>query len=569
MSFLVHLYSTSYKKETAGNARYYALLGGFTSAMMGIFTTDNLLMLLACWEWVGISSYFLIGFYFKNKTNNRAALHAFLVNKLGSVGMWAGLLTLSLMGGSFSLTSLKILLHEGTAPGEEVPTWLIFCQVCLLLGAFTKAAQSPFSAWLPKAMKGPTPISALIHSATMVAAGVFLLARLDFVLLEKTKNLLIIVGAFTAITAAFSCIFQRKLKKLLAYSTLSHLGFMMTALGVGSLSCALFYLVAHAVAKGCLFLFAGLVEQHGARKTAIGNRPPPPLTDLRMFPRYSRDIKKEWPLSSCAYWLSVLSLLGFPFTAGFSSKEPIVEALVMMTPNAPGGVLVNCLLLVYFSATGIYLGRMSHYVFSGTETTAKVNYAPLAKQAPLWTLGLLSVLLFFIFPMLTVDSYPATLSPPAWAFAIFPSVVFFFSLFFMRLVRKKVLSHQKKASFARAIAWKNRFANALYHARTHRERLLSTSFHGLRRCVRYTERALEKRFSEAAHCLVAVALLCGYADAASTKTTSTGVSMCGRWLSMAVQYPHKQSLQRYAAWSLLFLLLSLYFIYWCATQTTP
>ena len=274
MSFLVHLYSTSYKKETADDARYYALLGGFTAAMMGIFATDNLLVLLACWEWVGISSYFLIGFYFKKEANNHAALHAFLINKLGSVGMWAGLLTLSLMGGSFSLASLKTSLHEGSALGEEAPTWLIFCQVCLLLGAFTKAAQGPFSAWLPRAMKGPTPVSALIHSATMVAAGVFLLARLDFVLLEKTKNLLCIVGAFTAITAAFSCLFQREFKKLLAYSTLSHLGFMMTALGIGATSYALLYLVAHAVAKACLFLFAGLVEQHGARKAAMGEPPP-------------------------------------------------------------------------------------------------------------------------------------------------------------------------------------------------------------------------------------------------------------------------------------------------------
>ena len=299
ISFLVHLYSTAYKKEKKNNRKYYGFLGAFTAAMMGLLTTDHLFVLLGCWEWMALSSYFLIGFYSEKKSNRRAALYGFLMNKAGSMGLWGGMMALAAAADSLSINEL-----QGIAWAKQSHSWLGVVQVGILLGALTKSAQFPFHSWLLAAMRGPTPVSALLHSATMVAAGIFVLCRLEAVLLSETKVWMSAFGGLTLVLGSVGALFERTPKKILAYSTLANLGLMMCVAGAGHPRIALFCMASHAVAKACLFLFVGWRQDSEPQRTKSS------FSGAREL------------LSNGAYFLCVGSLLGMPFTTRLFRKEP-------------------------------------------------------------------------------------------------------------------------------------------------------------------------------------------------------------------------------------------------------
>ncbi|MBT8381960.1 MAG: NADH-quinone oxidoreductase subunit L, partial [Ignavibacteria bacterium] len=258
ISFLVHFFSIDYMKGDIRYNRYFAYLGLFTFSMAGIVLTHNLLMMYIFWELVGVSSYLLIGFWFEKKSASDAGKKAFIVNRIGDLGFLLGLLTLFLTYNTFSFVEIFTEISQGNLPlnsefGLTITGIFIFC------GAVGKSAQFPLHVWLPDAMEGPTPVSALIHAATMVAAGVYLVVRIFGILTADAMLIIATIGALSALIPATIALTQNDIKRVLAYSTVSQLGYMIMALGVGAYKFAFFHLITHAFFKACLFLGSGSV----------------------------------------------------------------------------------------------------------------------------------------------------------------------------------------------------------------------------------------------------------------------------------------------------------------------
>ncbi|MFH2030274.1 MAG: NADH-quinone oxidoreductase subunit L, partial [Bacteroidota bacterium] len=258
ISMLVHHYSVEYMKGDAKYNRYFAYLGIFTFSMLGIVLTDNILMMYIFWELVGLSSYLLIGFWFEKDSASDAGKKAFIVNRVGDIGMFIGILILFATYQTFSFDAIYEKISMGIIPFDS-GAWLTAAGILLFMGAVGKSAQFPLHVWLPDAMEGPTPVSALIHAATMVAAGVYLVARIFVMLTADAMLVIAVVGAFTSFIAATIALTQNDIKKVLAYSTVSQLGYMIMSLGVGAYAFAFFHLVTHAFFKACLFLGSGSV----------------------------------------------------------------------------------------------------------------------------------------------------------------------------------------------------------------------------------------------------------------------------------------------------------------------
>ena len=260
VSLVVHVYSVAYMKGDKLYGRYFAYLGLFTFSMTGIVFTHNFLMMYIFWELVGLSSYLLIGFWFEKKSASDAGKKAFIVNRIGDIGMFLGILILFLTYNTFSFDTIFSQISGGVLPfgtetGLTIAGLLIFC------GAIGKSAQFPLHVWLPDAMEGPTPVSALIHAATMVAAGVYLVARVFTMLTGDALLIIAIIGGLSAFIPATIALTQNDIKKVLAYSTISQLGYMIMSLGVGAYVFAFLHLITHAFFKACLFLGSGSVIQ--------------------------------------------------------------------------------------------------------------------------------------------------------------------------------------------------------------------------------------------------------------------------------------------------------------------
>ncbi len=378
VSFLVILYSMGYMQDDPGFARYFVFMGMFVAAMMGLVIADNLMLIYIFWELVGICSYLLIGFWFRKPSAANAAKKAFIVTRFGDLGLLLGIVFLGTAAKTFDLAAIRQLIESGTLQPLfwALPTFLTTVAILIFIGAAGKSAQFPLHVWLPDAMEGPTPVSALIHAATMVAAGVFLVARLYF-LYEASPvalNVVAIVGGFTALMAATIALVQYDIKRVLAYSTISQLGYMMLGLGLGGVTVSIFHLGTHAFFKALLFLTAGSVI-HATHETQ----------DMR----HLGGLHRKMPITSITTLIGALALAGIFPLSGFWSKDEILLNSMHKSPVLFGvGVLVAGL-------TAFYMFRLWFMTFGGTARTQNAEHAhesPAIMTLPLIILAILAVI---------------------------------------------------------------------------------------------------------------------------------------------------------------------------------
>ena len=407
VSLMVHIYTIGYMEEDEGYNRFFAYISLFTFAMLMLVMSNNMLQLFFGWEAVGLVSYLLIGFWFNKPSAVFANMKAFLVNRVGDFGFILGIGLIAAYAGTLNYTEAFAKadqLAALTLPGTDWMLVTVIC-ICLFIGAMGKSAQFPLHVWLPDSMEGPTPISALIHAATMVTAGIFMVARMSplFELSDTALNLVLSVGAITALFMGFLGIVQNDIKRVVAYSTLSQLGYMTVALGASAYSVAVFHLMTHAFFKALLFLAAGSVIMGVHHNQDI---------------RYMGGLRKYMPITWLTSLLGSLALIGTPLFSGFYSKDSIIEAVAAShLPAAPWAYFA---VLAGVFVTAFYSFRMYFLVFHGKPRFDQDPHAhhdsshahtphesPWVVTLPLVLLAIPSVLIGFytIEPMLFGDFF--------------------------------------------------------------------------------------------------------------------------------------------------------------------
>ena len=400
VGFLIHVYSVGYMRDDPGYARYFSFLNLFLFFMTVLVLAGNFLLLFVGWEGVGLASYLLIGFWFQRNSAADAGKKAFILNRIGDFGFLIGIfLVLSTFG---TLSFGGIAAYLSLEPAWHGTALTVIC-LCLLVGAAGKSAQLPLYVWLPDAMEGPTPVSALIHAATMVTAGVYMIAR-THLLFDRAPIALwtvAIVGAATALFAATIGLVQNDIKRVLAYSTISQLGYMFLACGVAAYSAAIFHLVMHSFFKALLFLAAGSVIH------AMGGE-----QDLRKM----GGLRRKMPVTFWTMTAAVLAIAGFPPFAGFFSKDPILYAAFL---QGAGGKLLWFVGLVTALLTSLYMFRLWYLTFLG-EPRSKTSHhhaTPMSMLVPLVILAILSVCGGWI----GLNRFSAFLAPAATAHRPMPT----------------------------------------------------------------------------------------------------------------------------------------------------
>ncbi|MHA1523360.1 MAG: NADH-quinone oxidoreductase subunit L [Alphaproteobacteria bacterium] len=409
ISSLVHVYSIGYMHADPHRQRFFAYLSLFTFAMLVLVTADNFMQLYFGWEGVGLMSYLLIGFWYQRPAANAAAIKAFVVNRVGDFGFALGIFAIFFVFGSIDFDTVF-----GAAQAKQGETFQflgieldILTTICLLLfvGAMGKSAQFFLHTWLPDAMEGPTPVSALIHAATMVTAGVFLVARMSplFELSETAQWVVIVVGGATAFFAATVGLVQNDIKRVIAYSTCSQLGYMFVAMGVGAYQAGIFHLFTHAFFKALLFLGAGSVIH------AMSDE-----QDMRKM----GGIRSQIPVTWVMMLIGTLALTGFPLTAGFFSKDTIIEAAYVSTSSA--GAFGFWMTVVAALMTSFYSWRLMFMTFHGrtrasNDVLAKVHESPKVMLVPLAVLGLGALSAGYLFK----DQFVGAGADAFWREAIF------------------------------------------------------------------------------------------------------------------------------------------------------
>ena len=406
VSLMVHIYTIGYMREDPGYQRFFSYISLFTFAMLMLVMSNNFLQLFFGWEAVGLVSYLLIGFWFKKETAIFANLKAFLVNRVGDFGFLLGIAGVVMFTGSLDYATVfgqaKSIAGQSIEVFQGAP-WNAMTVICILLfiGAMGKSAQAPLHVWLPDSMEGPTPISALIHAATMVTAGIFMVARMSplFELSTTALGFVIVIGSITAFFMGLLGIIQNDIKLVVAYSTLSQLGYMTVALGASAYSAAIFHLMTHAFFKALLFLAAGsvIIAMHHEQ-------------DIRKM----GGIKKYMPIT---YWTSLvgsLALIGFPGSSGFFSKDLLIEAVRDSHWQGQGAVYWIAYLSVLLGVfiTALYAFRMFFLVFHGeermdAETKLHLHEPSAAVTAPLILLAIPSAIIgwFTVGPVLFGDYF--------------------------------------------------------------------------------------------------------------------------------------------------------------------
>ena len=402
VSWMVHIYTIGYMYDDPGYQRYFSYISLFTFSMLVLVMANNFLQLFFGWEAVGLVSYLLIGFWYKRDTAIYANLKAFLVNRVGDFGFLLGIAAILMYFSSLDYVEVFAQAHEhkdltiSIWSGYE---WSLMTVVCLLLfvGAMGKSAQVPLHVWLPDSMEGPTPISALIHAATMVTAGIFMVARMSplFELSTTALSVVLVIGALTAFFMGLLGLVQNDIKRVIAYSTLSQLGYMTVALGASAYAAAIFHLVTHAFFKALLFLAAGsvIIGLHHEQ-------------DMRRM----GGLRKYMPITWITCLIGSFALIGFPGTAGFFSKDAIIEAV--HASNTPGATLAYLACLSGVFITALYSFRLVFLVFYGQsrmdeQTAEQVHETPAVIWGPLVALAIPSVFIGAIAmgPMLFGDYF--------------------------------------------------------------------------------------------------------------------------------------------------------------------
>lgn len=358
VSLMVHIYTIGYMQEDPGYNRFFAYISLFTFSMLMLVMSNNFLQLFFGWEAVGLVSYLLIGFWFKRPTAIYANMKAFLVNRVGDFGFVLGIGLLLAYAGSLSYADVFAAREKLAVIGFPGTDWqmLTVACICLFIGAMGKSAQFPLHVWLPDSMEGPTPISALIHAATMVTAGIFMVARMSplFELSDTALSVVLVIGAITALFMGFLGIIQTDIKRVVAYSTLSQLGYMTVALGASAYQVAVFHLMTHAFFKALLFLGAGSV--------IIGMHHDQDMRNMG-------GLRKYMPITWLTSLVGSLALIGTPFFSGFYSKDSIIEAV--RESHLPGAGFAYWAVLAGVFVTAFYSFRMYFLVFHGEERFGK------------------------------------------------------------------------------------------------------------------------------------------------------------------------------------------------------
>ena len=369
VGFLIHLYSAGFMESDPGYARFFAYMNLFVSAMLVLVLADNLVLLYLGWEGVGLGSYLLIGFWYEDPDNGYAARKAFVMTRIGDTALVLGLFLLFTQLHTVDIQSLMLRAASQWPAGTLLP---LVSAALLLGGAVGKSAQLPLQTWLPDAMAGPTPVSALIHAATMVTAGVYLIARTHvlFMMAPPVQFAVAVIGTITLLTAGCSALVQTDIKRILAYSTISHIGYMFLALGVGAWSSAIFHLLTHAFFKALLFLAAGAVifcfhHEHTIFKMG--------------------GLRKAMPLAFWSFMIGSAASSALPFTSGFYSKHEILLAVFETSPFLWGAGCLGALI------TGLYNFRLVFVVFFGVQSRSVDKSLDWRMAVPLILLGLLAL----------------------------------------------------------------------------------------------------------------------------------------------------------------------------------
>nr|WNI00946.1 NADH-plastoquinone oxidoreductase subunit 5 [Engelhardia roxburghiana] len=364
VGIMVLIYSDNYMSHDQGYLRFFAYMSFFNTSMLGLVTSSNLIQIYIFWELVGVCSYLLIGFWFTRTIAANACQKAFVTNRVGDFGLLLGILGLYWITGSFEFRDLFEIFNSLIYNNEVNLLFVTFCAFLLFSGAIAKSAQFPLHVWLPDAMEGPTPISALIHAATMVAAGIFLVARLFplFMVIPYIMNIIALIGIITLLLGATLALAQKDIKRSLAYSTMSQLGYMMLALGIGSYRAALFHLITHAYSKALLFLGSGSIIH--SMEAIVGYSPDKSQNMVLMG-----GLTKHVPITKTPFLLGILSLCGIPPLACFWSKDEILNDSWLYSP---------IFAIIAFSTAGLtafYMFRIYLLTFEGSLNVNFQNYS--------------------------------------------------------------------------------------------------------------------------------------------------------------------------------------------------
>ncbi len=410
VAFIVHLYSIQYMRSDPYLRRYWRYLSLFCFSMMALVVVDNLLVLYMFWELVGFTSYLLIGFWYKRDYAVQAAKKAFIFNRIGDLGFLAGIMILLNQFGTLNITELfgdggaisNAMIEDGVwiSGTHQMPAvWLTLAGGAFFFGAIAKSAQFPLHAWLPDAMAGPTSVSSLIHAATMVAAGIFLIARIYPIFDQNILMLMVITGSITSFMAATIALVQNDLKQILAFSTISQLGFMMLAMGIGAYDAALFHLTTHAFFKCLLFLCAGAVI-HQLEYFKQAAKIEFDCQDIRNM----GGLKNYMPITFTAMLFASMALAGLPFTSGYLSKDSILLYSFDWASSQTGLMsLVPYLAVLTSLATTFYIARLIFKVFFGSFR--QKQRIPVLEPPSIMKVSLMLLVLFCVFPMFSWNPF--------------------------------------------------------------------------------------------------------------------------------------------------------------------
>jgi len=414
----VHIYSTAYMKEDENYKRYFTYLSFFCFSMLALVVVDSLVLFYVFWELVGFSSYLLIGFWYTRPKAIMANKKAFIMNRIGDIGLLTGIIILFTQYHTFDLEQLfgqNGLVQSAT---QISATWQYIACAGIFLGVAAKSAQFPLHTWLPDAMEGPTSVSALIHAATMVAAGVFLLGRVYPLFNPEELIILAVIGCFTAFMAATIALTQNDLKRILAYSTISQLGYMIMAMGIGAYASSLFHLVTHAFFKCLLFLAAGIII-HEVQHIKDENQ-------LHIDPQnilYMGGLRKKMPLTFIACIVAGLALIGLPFTSGYLSKDGIlIQAFEWSEGKSWAFKLVPIGALITSWLTAFYVTRLIVKVFFGDFKLLKINPSiklHISDGAWQYRVPLIFLAICCLFPLFSLNP---VLYEHAWLFGGFSKI---------------------------------------------------------------------------------------------------------------------------------------------------